>query len=177
MTENETNALEETVVENENTENEVENTENIENTQETQEVDNKIESEIERLRKEAEELRRAKEKAEKAVVEYKKKLKDSKPKVDNELETFIANNPEFEEHKKDLEVYKKKGLSLDEAKIIIENKDPILKNRQKANVWNISQWSYGGKQVEYTKQELADLPQSEYNKVMQRYEKWEIKII
>ena len=164
MTENETNALEETVVEG----TEEDYTTEDENTEEN--------DELEILRREKQEAIEAKEKAEKAVVEYKRKLKDSKPKVDNELETFITKNPEFEEHKTDLESYKKKWLSLDEAKIIIENRDPILKNRTVANTWNISQGNYGGNQAEYTKAELADLPMNEYKKVMARYDKWEIKI-
>jgi hypothetical protein len=49
-------------------------------------------------------------------------------------------------------------------------------NRRKTKETSITWWDFDLNQTTYTKEEIAELSQSEYNKVMEQYEAWKIRI-
>lgn len=88
------------------------------------------------------------EKAEKSLVELKRKTKElekSEPKDDVMTKAdyakmrFLEANPELNDYEKELGDYYKKGLSLDEAKVLILNSDTARKNREKLNSLGLSE--------------------------------------
>jgi len=124
-------------------------------------------------KKQAERLK----KAEAKLVEYKKaeKLKkkeesDDSPKLeyltkeDLKKERFFDKNPEMEEYRDDIEKYLKKGNTLEEAKILIENSDKTIQNRKKTNAMNISQSDRETAKRSFTKDELSNMSQADYNR-------------
>lgn len=87
------------------------------------------------------------ERAEKSLVEYKRKAKaesSSEPttkyltEADLERRDFLKANPELSDYTKELEQYNKKGLSLDEAKVLILSSDKARVNREKVNSLGLS---------------------------------------
>ena len=122
------------------------------------------------------------DKAEKKLVELKKLIKE-KPqetwdyitKDELEIEKFITRNPELEEYKEDLNKYKKLWLSLEKAKLLIENDDKTIENRKKTNSMNLTNWEESSKTT-YNKSDLENMTQSEYNKIMALKEAWKIII-
>lgn len=127
------------------------------------------------------------DKAEKALVEKKRALKEAEnknksaptdlegdsafiTKKELELERFIDKNPSLGEYKKELEEKLAKGLSLEEAKVLIEN-SPATLNRKKLERSGIS-LSDGGapSKTSFTTSELESLPQKDYERVMRGIE-------
>lgn len=88
------------------------------------------------------------EKAEKALVEYKRKLKEVEPssepkddvmtKAEYARMRFLEANPELNDYEKELGDYQKKGLSFEEAKVLILNSDKARQNREKLNSLGLS---------------------------------------
>jgi len=83
------------------------------------------------------------DKAESRIVAEKKNPK-SEPttkyltEADLERRDFLKANPELSEYTKELEQYNKKGLSLDEAKVLILSSDKARTNREKVNSLGLS---------------------------------------
>lgn len=129
--------------------------------------------EFEQLKKDAQ----AKAKAEKKVVELKRQLKEMQSKTTTEgigefvtkqeleMERFIATNPEMEEYREELAKYQAKGIALKQAKLLVENDDATIANRKKTNAMNITRADWKTDKTTYTKKELEEMSQSEYNKV------------
>ena len=119
----------------------------------------------------------AKAKAEKKVVELKRQLKEMQSKTtaesngeyvtkqELEMERFIANNPEMEEYRDELAKYQAKGIALKQAKLLVENDDETIANRKKTNAMNITRADWKTEKTTYTRKELEDMSQSEYNRV------------
>lgn len=122
------------------------------------------------------------EKAEKTLVELKKQLKEQ-PKTtweyitkdELEIEKFITKNPDLEQYKEDLNKYKKMWISLEKAKLLIENDDKTIENRKKTNSMNITEWETTWKTT-YDYKELAKMSQTEYNKIKDLEAKWKVVI-
>jgi len=83
------------------------------------------------------------DKAESRIVAEKKSPK-SEPttkyltEADLERRDFLKANPELNDYTKELEAYDKKGISLEEAKILILNSDKARANREKLNSLGLS---------------------------------------
>jgi len=133
-------------------------------------------------KKEADELRSAKAKAEAKIVELKKGSKNSEPSSPNEaytkedalIDKFVSKHPELEGYEDDLKGYLSKGIALDEAKVLVENKDKSIKAKREAEKASILQSEGAPRGVKaYTYAELDALPQNEYNIAMGMIEKWQ----
>lgn len=116
------------------------------------------------------------EKAEKTLVEQKRKLKEleksdtpSKAKYlteqDLEVRDFIKSNPTLNEYRSELETYLKKDIPLEEAKLLIENKDRTIKNRQTISQSRISDGE-SPSATTFTRDQLASMSRADYNRAM-----------
>jgi hypothetical protein len=113
------------------------------------------------------------DKAEKKIVELKRATK-VEPKSDDEVYTkadatidrFIAKNPDLEGQESELKEYLKKGITLDQAKILVEASDKATTNRKKLDSMSVSSSEVTPKST-YSKSDLEKMSQSEYNKVME----------
>lgn len=123
-------------------------------------------------------------KAEEAVVKYKKQAKKAPvvtnnenlvTKEDLELTRFVDKNPEYEWKEDDIKNYLKKGLSIQDAKKLVEP-DETNNNRIKTKQASITSWEQGSEQTTYTKEELVNLNQTEYNRVMDLKDAWKVVI-
>jgi hypothetical protein len=116
------------------------------------------------------------EKAEKKLVELKKSAKESKPaddvytKQDALVDRFILKNPDLEGHEESLKEYLKKGIELEDARILVENKDKTIKNRQKAEEMSVTSSEATPKST-YSKSDLENMSQDDYNRAMDAIEK------
>lgn len=122
------------------------------------------------------------EKAEKTLVDQKRKIKELESKsseptskylteADLERRDFLKANPELNDYSKEIETYSKKGLSLDEAKVLVMRSDKAKDNREKLNSLGLSDGdSSSGDKSSYTKAELEKLSESQYDKVMSQVE-------
>ena len=125
------------------------------------------------------------EKAEKALVDLKKQLK-SKPEsketlseqdldMRDEIRDFVKENPEFKDYKDDIVKHRKNWYTLKQAVAIVENDDKTIENRKKTNSMNITASEESWKTT-YTKADLENMSQSEYNKIMSLKESGKITI-
>jgi len=113
------------------------------------------------------------DKAESRIVAEKKSPK-SEPttkyltEADLERRDFLKANPELNDYTKELEAYDKKGISLEEAKILILNSDKARANREKLNSLGLSDWESTTEKSTITKAELAKIAEKnpkEYNRL------------
>lgn len=112
-------------------------------------------------------------KAEKALVEYKKKAKeleaksetpsDVMTKADYAMERFLEKNPELADYTKELTDYTKKGLSLDEAKVLVKSLDKTTANREKLVKARVSdgEANVTSLKSEYTRAEVDRMAESD----------------
>lgn len=120
-------------------------------------------------------------KAEDTIVKYKKQAKgksedgDVITKTDLELVRFVDKNPEYEWKEDEIKSYLKKWLSLNEAKKLVSPNEEVI-NKNKTKQASITAWEWWWEQTTYTKEELAWLSQSEYNRVMDLKEAWKVVI-
>ena len=125
-------------------------------------------------KKEADELRSAKSKAEAKIVELKKSGKSAPAseegwytRMDAKIDKFIAKNPSLEGYESELRAYLDKGVDIEEAKILVENKDKSIKARAQAERASISGSEGSHKSLTvYTAEMLDSLSQTEYNRAM-----------
>ena len=120
-------------------------------------------------------------KAEDTIVKYKKQMKGKVEdwevitKTDFEVTRFVDRNPEYEWKEDQIKSYLKRWLTMDEVKRIVEPNQEVA-NRQKTNQTTITAWEYWWDQTSYTKDELANMSQAEYNKVMDLKDAWKVVI-
>ena len=69
-----------------------------------------------------------------------------------------------------------KGLTLDQAKLLVENDDKTLSNRKKTNAMNITRSDGSPSKTTYTQSDLENMNQSEYNKVKRMAEDGKVVI-
>jgi len=124
------------------------------------------------------------DKAESRIVAEKKNPK-SEPttkyltEADLERRDFLKANPELSEYTKELEQYNKKGLSLDEAKVLILSSDKARTNREKVNSLGLSDWETSKEKSTITKAELAKIAEKdpkEYNRLRDLMESGKISM-
>ena len=133
---------------------------------------------LEEAKKNKEDLKKASRK----IVELKKQLKEKKvdtstefvTKEDLAIDKFLVKNPELEEYKNELIEYTKKGLSLDKAKLLVENDDKTIKNRQKINSMSVSDWDAPWSKS-FTQSDLENMSQIEYEKAVSLIKSWKAK--
>lgn len=128
------------------------------------------------------------EKAEKTLVELKRKTKElekSEPKEDVMTKAeyarmrFLEANPELNDYEKELGDYHKKGLSFEEAKVLILNSDKARQNREKLNSLGLSDWEPNSQKTTITKAELAKIAetnQAEYNRIRDLMDSGKMKV-
>ena len=129
-------------------------------------------------------------KAEAALVERKKAEKANKQKAEGEgtspeanyitkqdlaLDRFLDKNPEMEDYKEDIKKHLSKGLSLAEAKLLIDN-SPAIVNRDKIKKTSISFSEGGAQKTTYTKADLENMSQKEYANVRRQAEDGKVTI-
>lgn len=130
------------------------------------------------------------EKAEWLTVQQKKQLKElqsksseSKDDVMTKAEyarmRFLEANPELNDYEKELGDYQKKGLSFEEAKVLILNSDKARQNREKLNSLGLSDWEPNSQKTTITKAELAKIAetnQTEYNRIRDLMDSGKMKV-
>ncbi len=125
------------------------------------------------------------ERAETAKRQDKKKKESSEPttkyltEADLERRDFLKANPELSEYTKELEQYNKKGLSLDEAKVLILSSDKARVNREKVNSLGLSDWETSKNKSSYNLKELDKLASSnptEYARVRNEMDAGKIRL-
>lgn len=127
------------------------------------------------------------EKAEKKLVELKKAQKIEKVSNPSSLdqnevkkilkeEKFYDSNPDFVEYKEEISKYVSKGLDIEEAALLVKERDESFKNKAKQKEMSITGWEALSSKTSFSIAELEKMSQSEYNKAMARIDKWEATI-
>lgn len=94
-----------------------------------------------------------------------------------DLDTFISQNPHLSHLGEDFKKLTSSGwLSKEEAKLVLEQRDPTIAQRQKTESMNLASWDFASKQ-EYTIQELEDMPQDKYNQVKSLEKQGKVRIV
>jgi len=132
----------------------------------------------------------ARAKAEAKIVDMKKTSKETKSEVNKETvksenfmtredyaaEEFFKANNDLVEHKETLTELVSKGNSWEDAKFLLERKDPTIANRKIANQTNFTAWEPANlEKTSFTQDELKGLSQIEYNKVMSLKEQGKVQ--
>ena len=87
--------------------------------------------------------------------------------MDAKIDKFIAKNPSLEGYESELRAYLDKGVDIEEAKLLVENKDKSIKARAQAERASISGSEGAHKSLTvYTSEMLDSLSQTEYNRAM-----------
>lgn len=93
-----------------------------------------------------------------------------------EEKKFFEANPDMLEYKDKLAEYTSKGIWFKEAKILVENSDETIANRKVASQINFTSWDTTQAQATYTRADLENMTQSEYNNVKALQEQGKVKI-
>lgn len=127
--------------------------------------------------------------AEKLIEKHKPKKDDADqktvdqvPQVDvNKIideREFYAKNPEMVEHKEQLSKLTLSGdFSMEEAKLVLEKRDPTILSRKNANKANFTLWDSGVTAKTMSQEEFWKLPLDEFKRANAAIAKWEVKII
>lgn len=135
-------------------------------------------------------------KAEAKIVELKKTPKETTPEAEPvkeepkgmstddfnamyEERKFFENNSELAEHKDTLKDLVSKGNSWEDAKFLLERRDPTIAARQNTNSMDMSWDLYTPEKTTYTESEveaIADKDQAAYNALMEKVDKGEAVI-
>lgn len=145
------------------------------------------------LEKSPEELAELVMKASSWVIRYKEKIKELKTQTQEEpqaglskaeLEAFYSekkffeSNPDMSEYKEKLSEYTSKGLSWDDARVLVEKQDPSFENRKVTQKMNFTSWDTPDiGSTSYTQEELKNMPQDVYNRTMELVAQKKVKII
>lgn len=89
---------------------------------------------------------------------------------------FFKANPDLEEYKDQINEFTSKGLTHDDAKVLLERKDPTIANRKIANQSNFTSGQFDNSKTTYTKQELENMSQTDYNKVRKLMDEWKVSV-
>jgi len=133
--------------------------------------------------KRVKELEASLKKAEESVIKHKRMQKepavstDPYTREDAVIDKLVSKHPNLEGYEQDLRQYVASGLSLDDAKLLVENKDKSIVNKQKLSASNVSN-SAGLPSVAqaYSKADLIKLSQTDYNKAMDAIESGKAKL-
>lgn len=96
------------------------------------------------------------------LVEAKLTEREKAKELDNYLKT---NN--LSEYKELFVEYTSKWLSLEDAEVLLKRKDPSIANREIANKTNFTSGEFSSWKTTYSMDDLKNLSQFEYNKVME----------
>lgn len=88
---------------------------------------------------------------------------------------FFESNPDMSEYKDKLSEYTSKGLSWEEARVLVEKQDPSFENRKVSQKMNFTAWDIPVDNV-VTKEMLAQADQNEYNRLMDMVESGKAKL-
>lgn len=107
-------------------------------------------------------------------VEVKEEISETKTETNwlsrDELEKFYTEkkfyetNPELSEHKEQLSELTSKGLSFEDAKYLLQKKDPTIAARQKTQQSNFTAWETPVDVTSFSKEQLWAMSQEDYNK-------------
>ena len=90
---------------------------------------------------------------------------------------FYANNPDLLDYKEEINNYKAKGLSLEEAKTLLMNNDKVLEARQRLQESKLSTWENGWIWKRYfSEDEVAKMSQKEYEQFRDLLDKGEVRL-
>lgn len=92
---------------------------------------------------------------------------------------FFEDNKHLEEHREDILKLTSKGNSLEDAKYLMERKDPTIQNRATAQNSNFTSWTPDFNSDTYTMEQLADIGKknpSKYGELMRDYKAGKIKV-
>ena len=87
--------------------------------------------------------------------------------ADFEKDKFFESNPNLVDHKESINELVSKWYSLDDAKTVTLAKDTTIASRQNTQNSNFTAWAADFSKATYTTDELTNLPQNEYNKVIE----------
>lgn len=91
---------------------------------------------------------------------------------------FFESNPDMSEYKEKLSEYTSKGLSWEDARILVEKQDPSFENRKVTQKMNFTSWDTPDiGSTSYTQEELKNMPQDVYNRTMELVAQKKVKII
>lgn len=90
---------------------------------------------------------------------------------------FYSSNPSLNEHKDTINNLTSWGLSLEEAKTVLERRDPTIAQRAVTNQSNFTAWDIWTQTTTYTQEETAKLSPSEYKKMWALKTAGKVKII
>lgn len=115
------------------------------------------------------------DKAEKKIVELKRQSREIKEtpngndesytKQDAMLDKFIAKNPDLEGSEEEIKGYLAKGIEMEEAKILVQNKDKTVKNLKKMESMSVSASEKSSQKQTYTESEIKSMSDTEYAKI------------
>lgn len=118
----------------------------------------------------------------KTVKELKEKLSSQKTaessyitREDMALRDFIKDNPEIKDYESDIKEYTKKGISFEEAKILIERKDKTIDNRRKLSSMNVSDWEWTSFNTSYSTEEIEKMDDKAYAEFKKLQSQWKVK--
>lgn len=81
-----------------------------------------------------------------------------------EEKKFFETNPDLTDYREQLNEFTSKWLSFDDAKALLERKDPTIANRKIANKTNFTSWVASNWPVTFSRQQLEDMSLEEYKK-------------
>ena len=93
---------------------------------------------------------------------------------------FFETNPDMFEYKDKLSEYTSKGLSWEEARVLVEKQDPSFENRKVSQKMNFTAWDTPDDTSSYTMEQLADIGKrnpSKYAQIMADYKSWKVKVV
>lgn len=150
----------------------------------TQDIDNQQED-IDQIKAENERLK-AQVEADKHIKERLSKKKETwtidKEALYNEfsqrqqLESFMSANPTLLEKKEELVKLSNSGITLDEAKLIIEKRDPTIYQRKKSNDMSLIPWEAPSNSGVYTQEDMASMPPEQAQALWLKANRGEITI-
>ena len=101
----------------------------------------------------------------------------------NELEAFynekkfFESNPNMSEYKDKLAEYTSKWIDWDKAKALVELDDPTIANRKVAQQANFTSWEAPlTDSTTYSQDDLINMPQAQYERVMELRQKGKVVI-
>lgn len=90
---------------------------------------------------------------------------------------FYNNNPDLLDYKEEINNYKAKGLSLEEAKTLLMNNDKVLEARQRLQESKLSTWWDGWiTKTYYTEAEISKMSAKEYDRFRNLYDEWKVSV-
>lgn len=89
---------------------------------------------------------------------------------------FFEENSHLSEHKEQILEFTSKGIDFEDAKALIERKDPTIQNRAIAKQTNFTSWEPDFQISSYTQEQLENMSQKEYEKIKSLQEQGKVTI-